>query len=150
MLKRMRYISELAEDLGPGEIERIGRLAAEANEKDQITGMLVASGKLFFQIIEGPEDAIDRLWARISRDPRHRNMLVLAEERGDLPRLCPDWGMRQVDLDAGGQRRDNALRTILKVIHSQRAVMDELMCTLEESVWHGLLEADASASKASS
>ncbi len=143
MLKRIRYVSELAVDLGPDEVERIGRAAAEANEREQITGMLVTSGRLFFQIIEGPADAIDRLWGRISRDPRHQNVLILAEEQGDLLRLCPDWAMRAVDLDAGGQRRDQALRSILKAIHAQRAVMDELMCTLEESVWHGMLEAEA-------
>ena len=53
--------------------------------------MLVASGELFFQLIEGPDAAIDALFARIIADDRHRNVTIVGVEQGDVRRMCPDW-----------------------------------------------------------
>lgn len=142
-MKRIRYLSEIAAGLGPAEIDSIGNQAAIANARNGITGLLVASGKIFFQIIEGPEDAINALWTRLSQDPRHQNILILAEEHGDLLRLCPDWAMRRVDLDHGALRRHDSLKSIMRAIQSQRMAMDELVSTLEQTVWHEFLEAEA-------
>lgn len=41
------------------------------NERDNITGMLLYHGGNFVQAIEGPADAVDNCFARVTKDQRH-------------------------------------------------------------------------------
>ncbi len=57
-----------------------------------ITGALICRHDLYLQLIEGPADAIDALYARICEDDRHANVeLLLSEDMGE--RLFPNWAM---------------------------------------------------------
>ncbi len=57
-----------------------------------ITGALICRHDLYLQLIEGPADAIDTLYARIIADDRHANVeLLLSEDVGE--RLFPNWAM---------------------------------------------------------
>ncbi len=83
-MRRIHYISEFADSLSPEDVDSITRVSAANNARDGITGMLMASGQLFFQLIEGPDDVVDALYSRILGDHRHKNVMVLGDERGDL------------------------------------------------------------------
>ena len=50
------------------------------------------------QVIEGPEEAILRLYEKISRDPRHDGLLVLSQE-AISERQFSDWSMGFQNLD---------------------------------------------------
>ena len=80
---------------------RIGKILAHArrsNEHDGITGAMVFSDGCFAQVLEGPPDAVERLFARISIDPRHSNVLALS--KGTTPqRTFPDWSMASIEQD---------------------------------------------------
>lgn len=71
-----------------------GILSAARRNNPQlgITGALVCRQDLYLQLIEGPAEAIDALYARICEDDRHANVeLLLSEEMGE--RLFPNWAM---------------------------------------------------------
>lgn len=57
-----------------------------------ITGALICRHDLYLQLIEGPADAIDTLYARIEADDRHFDVRLLLAERAD-ERLFPAWSM---------------------------------------------------------
>jgi hypothetical protein len=70
-------------------IVAVGRMN---NERDQITGALLFSGGYFAQVIQGPTEALERLFARISTDNRHRDVTLLS--RGNTTeRTFPEWAM---------------------------------------------------------
>jgi hypothetical protein len=57
-----------------------------------ITGMLLYHEGSFFQVLEGPQAAVEETFARIERDPRHRQVAVLL--RGHVQqRSFGDWRM---------------------------------------------------------
>jgi hypothetical protein len=142
-MRRIHYVSEFAGSLSQEDIEAITRVSAANNARDGITGMLMASGQLFFQLIEGPDEAVDTLYKRILGDHRHRNVMVLGDERGDLQRQCPDWAMKRVDLSLDAAVRSEPLKVILEVSVAQFRILRSLVSTLERAMWRQAIEAEA-------
>ena len=75
---------------------QLGQLLEHARNRNRtlsITGMLVYDDGHFFQWLEGPAIAVDKLWRVIQNDPRHRDVRLLG--RHSIPvRLFGDWEMR--------------------------------------------------------
>ena len=74
------------------------RKSSERNAKEDITGLLVLSGRTFLQVLEGSAQAITGLFGRIISDKRHRQVELISFESG-IERFFYDWNMRLVDLD---------------------------------------------------
>ena len=66
--------------------------ARRNNPRDGITGALICRHDLYLQLIEGPEESIDALLARIMTDDRHNDVRVLLSTEVDQ-RLFPEWAM---------------------------------------------------------
>lgn len=66
--------------------------ARRNNRRDDITGALLCRHDLYLQLIEGPEAAIDALYARIAFDDRHSDIHLLLSDTAD-ERLFPRWEM---------------------------------------------------------
>jgi len=64
------------------------------NRLDDVTGFLVAGEGRFLQLLEGPTKAVETVYARIGRDPRHAD-LALIHSGGADRRLFRDWNMGQ-------------------------------------------------------
>ena len=79
-MKRIIYISKMTNPLSNKEIESIGDNASQNNKLVDITGTLVFFEKMFFQIIEGEDKEVDRLFEKIGNDPRHYGVLKLTAE----------------------------------------------------------------------
>ncbi len=62
------------------------------NEQAGITGMLLYADGSFFQVIEGPAEAVSALFARIAADPRHEQVTRIIEEPIARRRFA-DWSM---------------------------------------------------------
>jgi hypothetical protein len=139
-MKRIKYASRFAADLGQPEIEGIVSRAAATNARLGITGILMSSGRLFYQVIEGPDREIDELFASISGDPRHCDILLLAEETV-AARAFPDWGMRRIDLGADAEERLRTARELLVDILEKRREVERLTRTLERAIWYELASA---------
>lgn len=66
--------------------------ARRNNPREGITGALICRHDVYLQLIEGPADAIDALYARILADDRHTNVeVLLSEDMGE--RMFPAWAM---------------------------------------------------------
>lgn len=68
------------------------------NQPLGITGMLVYRDGNFLQVLEGEAEQVDALFKKISRDPRHRGILIFMR-RPLQQREFSDWSMGFVNLD---------------------------------------------------
>ncbi|TCP44434.1 BLUF domain-containing protein [Rhodovulum marinum] len=75
----------------------IGILAESVrnNPKEGLTGFLHMERGCFLQYLEGPRGPLTRKVARIQKDRRHKDFLLLAEGTLDT-RFFPDWDMGQI------------------------------------------------------
>lgn len=68
-------------------------LSARArNHAFGFTGLLLYCEGRFVQVLEGPRHPLEELYARIRRDPRHREVETLSDGP-TAERLFPDWRM---------------------------------------------------------
>jgi len=91
------YASEASQKISKKGLLEILAQSRESNRKTDITGMLLFKDGHFLQVLEGEEDAVRELFARISRDPRHVKVRTLAEGTRDR-RAFVDWSMGFRDL----------------------------------------------------
>ena len=138
MLKRIKYSSRFARPLDDDEITALGERSAKKNADRDITGVLMTTGGVFFQTIEGPPDEIDALYRRIAADERHTDVLLLDVEEGALERQFADWAMVTVNLDANEDVSHEPLRMLLATIFEQRRLAANLTKTLERALYHQL------------
>jgi hypothetical protein len=92
------YISYATDNLTDDQLKVILNTARTANQKLDVTGMLLYRDKFFIQALEGEEEVVDKLYAKISQDPRHRNILTVYK----VPiteRVFKDWKMGFNKLD---------------------------------------------------
>ena len=137
-MKRLKYVSRSTTPLGGAEVDAIVAKAQKRNQSLDVTGVLVTTGNLFYQVLEGPESAVDGLYARIFADPRHTDLLVLGVEEHIEARFFADWSMQQVDLSAEAGERLEPLREVLNLIVELRERSQRLTHTLERAIWREL------------
>ena len=140
MLKRIHYISSFVKDMSVDEIKQISSQAAKNNAEKDITGVLMAKGGVFFQIIEGPEENIDKLFTNILKDIRHEKIITLGIQVGDLKRLFPNWHMKEINLDTTTSERLQPVKAIIDAVHAQAAIIENLTEALAASAWAELLD----------
>ena len=140
MLKRIHYISSFVAEMSDKELEELANQAATENAKKDITGVLMAKGGLFFQIIEGPEANIDNLFANILKDPRHEKIITLGIQVGDLKRLFPNWHMKEINLDTNTSERLQPVKAIIDAVHAQAEIIENLTEALAASAWAEILD----------
>jgi len=138
-MKRVRYISRFASGLSRTDIDQIVETSQANNPDRNVTGMLMASGDLFYQLLEGPKDQIDTLYARIYDDPRHEQILLLESEVGNFERICPDWAMQKIDLSLKSSAETAPISALLEMICVQRQMANKALKTLDEYTWDSLL-----------
>jgi hypothetical protein len=95
-IRQLIYLSVAANGSARLHAADIERVAAPRNAARRVTGFLVADDETFMQLIEGPPSVIADLYARIERDPRHTELLVIYDTESE-ERLLPDWDMRLID-----------------------------------------------------
>lgn len=95
---QMMYVSGVVGALGHQDVEDILETSRAKNAARGITGVLIYSGDMFLQVLEGDRDAVRALARRIETDPRHRNFMVLAELTAQN-RAFQSWamGFRRID-----------------------------------------------------
>ena len=93
------YVSSAVTPFTPSELVDLLAKSHENNGKLDISGMLLYKDGNFMQVLEGEEEPVRALYAKISGDGRHRGLLTLLE--GPLTqRQFPDWSMGFRDLSA--------------------------------------------------
>ena len=74
---RLIYASRLKKKLDHAAVEKIADVSRRNNKKLGVTGALCSSPRGFLQILEGPPEAVNELYNRIVRDPRHADVTLL-------------------------------------------------------------------------
>lgn len=93
------YRSEMTRPLSASLLAELCLLSARKNQTLGITGFLVHFHGVFLQILEGPADAVETLFATIAADERHRNVDVLLCDDTNGKRNFAFWSMNLGPLD---------------------------------------------------
>lgn len=92
-MKSILYASNSTVEFLPTQLEALETEAYESNLILGISGYLYFEDSTFIQYIEGPDRALDELFARISADQRHRIIRSVVEEKISGRRFA-SWSMR--------------------------------------------------------
>ena len=92
MIYRLLYVSTADPSLTAGDLEAILHAAQINNASNDLTGLLVFTGTQFMQLLEGPRDSVEAVFAAICTDRRHHSIARLIAEATQA-RSCPSWAM---------------------------------------------------------
>lgn len=94
---RLIYFSTARLGLNREDLEIILSQSIASNIAHEITGILMFNGRNFMQILEGPGQAVQDLFARIMNDSRHTGVVLIKTE--ELTAFSyPRWGMKLKEL----------------------------------------------------
>ncbi len=97
MLIRLIYVSKATDLQSPALSDAILRKAHSWNRQNDITGVLCEGQGVFLQALEGERGKVTRLYARISADPRHKDLELIHCE-SITQRRYGGWSMARVGL----------------------------------------------------
>ena len=80
MLYKLIYVSSAAGLYDAEHYRKIANAAKDYNKSMGISGLLLLYNETIFQLLEGPKEAIENLYAKIEKDTRHKNPLCLTFE----------------------------------------------------------------------
>lgn len=79
-MHRILYISTCRASLSVAQMEDILATSRRNNHRANVTGCLVVGGRRFLQVLEGPREAVEQTFARISADHRHFAIVKLNDK----------------------------------------------------------------------
>jgi hypothetical protein len=91
-MRRIVYLSTATRLMSDADLLEVLRVSRVNNARDGVTGMLLYQGGNFIQLLEGEPAAIDTVYARIDKDPRHHSVLRMLDGEAE-ERLFADWSM---------------------------------------------------------
>jgi hypothetical protein len=97
-LTRLVYVSEATRPFSTRELEELARAAADRNATRGITGLLLAGGGQFMQMLEGDPQAVAERFGVINSDARHCKVQQLVFEPA-AERMFPKWWMGVINVD---------------------------------------------------
>lgn len=92
---QLTYTSTATLTITPETVLDMLNAARRNNAPMGVTGLLYYAQGQFAQCLEGPKDAVEAIFERVSKDPRHTDLVVL--RRPTLERAFSDWSMAFVD-----------------------------------------------------
>jgi hypothetical protein len=84
-------ISSRSNDVA-AELKQILAGAIRSNSANGLTGGLIFNRKFFGQVLEGDQTAVMQTFARIHKDPRHKDIVIVEKKQVD-ERLFGAWSM---------------------------------------------------------
>ena len=124
MLSRMIYVSTAIGPVTTAVTGTILRSAQAHNAANGITGVLCQGRGVYLQVLEGERSKVDALYARITLDKRH-HQVVLRQQEDISRRRYGKWAMAHVDM---GHLTDE------QAAHQQRPAFDPYTASAEEIV----------------
>jgi hypothetical protein len=93
------YVSSATRLFSRQEIGEILALSHRNNTRLDVSGILLYKDGNLMQLLEGDEDVVEALYARISHDPRHGGLIRMWDGIEE-ERQFPDWSMAFRDMDS--------------------------------------------------
>jgi hypothetical protein len=91
-LRSITYVSTAMRAMNPQDLEALLTAARDFNRDNAITGVLLYSGSNFMQCFEGPDDAVQSVYARVLGSSKHKDVTVMMDEPIER-RAFNDWLM---------------------------------------------------------
>jgi len=92
MFNYLAYVSRQSHIMSEDDISALLQKCRINNTQKDITGMLLYFDGTFVQFLEGPEENLNHLFAKISKDKRHQDVILLLEGQTEK-REFADWTM---------------------------------------------------------
>lgn len=89
---RLTYVSSMTEACDTEALQAILLSSQKNNAELGISGVLCYDPTFFMQCLEGPRDAVNEIYSRITKDERHKNITLLEYEETEK-RLFENWTM---------------------------------------------------------
>jgi len=113
MLVRCLYASRLGKSHSPKLLNDILETSRKHNTKHGITGVLVATGDSFIQVLEGGRAQVSETYNAITQDKRHSDVTLLSFEE-ITQRSFEGWSMGEVTI---GQLNPSVLLKHSSTLH---------------------------------
>ena len=94
-LVQLIYCSAAADEITDDEVDNILEQSRKNNEANNITGLLLNNKQFYVQLLEGDCKAVNDLYNKIVKDPRHGQIMLLAYTPTDK-RLFSGWTMKHI------------------------------------------------------
>ncbi|PPK96232.1 FAD-dependent sensor of blue light [Nonlabens xylanidelens] len=134
-MKCICYISIFADDINKSVINELIKKIASNNKKNNITGILIIRNKHFFQIIEGENHQIDKLYKTISNDKRHHNIIKLLENEL-LDRLFTAYNSGEFEIFQKNKNFDKLLTYYRWIRNANYLPADQLISLSKKFIGH--------------
>ncbi|MEQ8665161.1 MAG: BLUF domain-containing protein [Rhodospirillales bacterium] len=95
-IRQVVYVSDATFGLSDDNIRSILDSSRRNNAADNVTGMLIYSGGVFIQVLEGAPRVVDKLLATITDDTRHKDVQVFSD-RMVGSRTFAAWAMAFIE-----------------------------------------------------
>lgn len=118
------YVSSAVKPFTQNELVELLATCRANNEALGISGMLLYKDGNFMQALEGEEQQVRALNAKISRDPRHRGMMVLLQEH-QAQRSFAGWSMAFRDLNSEEVKRLPGFDEFMHINLTDRAFFED-------------------------
>jgi hypothetical protein len=99
------YISQANTEMTEQSLTQIVKVSRENNHSVGLTGCLLYQDGYFMQLLEGRREDVLKLMDRVSLDPRHKNVQIVAQGK-EKRRLFLDWSMGFQDMSRIEQEPD--------------------------------------------
>lgn len=96
---RLIYKSTATKPIDSQLLDDISKIATINNKRDNITGLLLATGESFLQILEGNFIELNELLTKIERDSRHKDLKIISYEPINTI-YFDDWNLKAVGYNA--------------------------------------------------
>jgi hypothetical protein len=110
--------------------------ARSRNHDQDVSGILLYHQEAFLQVLEGPSDAVGRLYEHICQDDRHTDVRLLLREPIEAKEFG-EWSMGFVDAEAAAQALEGYVdyRTDLPALVTDTARAKRILKQFHEGAW---------------
>lgn len=99
MLHQIIYTSAAAPSANLDDFKSIARHSSQNNKTLNVTGIMLFTDGVIFQVLEGEKEIVETLYDRIKRDDRHSSIMKMIAR--DTPeREFADWSMGFSEMSA--------------------------------------------------
>lgn len=120
------------------QIEDILMKSREYNSKQKVSGVLLYRGGLFLQLLEGSQEAVETLYRKIEKDPRHGNVIQLFSVVNN-ERLFEDWSMAFNEISDIDLKMINEVLSWNKLLKAEKDIDNKLILQMLDRFKHKLL-----------
>ena len=100
---QLAYLSHVADGVTWEDTCDICEHAQNRNRADEITGVLLADGKCFIQVLEGPQFVVEDTFLRLIVDARHHSLTLLSRRLVTAREFGP-WDMALIKAEIDRRR----------------------------------------------